>query len=74
MGPYEGDMKIIVAIIILAIMCVVLAYLLGVMVSAGTESVMEHSAFLRGMQAGYKKKEREINEANKNKYSNETDR
>lgn len=52
----------VVVVIALAIMCVILAFLLGFMVSRGEESVAEHAAYLRGIRDERRRKEREEQE------------
>lgn len=56
-------MELIVIVIALAILIVILAFILGFMVSRGEESVSEHAAWLRGFKAGVEseKKKREEN-------------
>lgn len=56
-------MELIVIVIALAVLIVILAFILGFMVSRGEESVSEHAAWLRGFKAGVEseKKKREEN-------------
>lgn len=52
----------VVVLIVIAVLCVILAFLLGVLVAAGEESVSEHHAYLRGFRDGLRKARRESDE------------
>lgn len=52
-------MELTLVVIVIAALCVVLAFLLGFMVSRGEESVAEHAAYLKGVRDERKRAERE---------------
>ena len=57
----EGDvMELVVVVIALAVFMIILAFLLGFMISRGEESVSEHAAYLRGVKDGKRLKEEEM--------------
>lgn len=52
-----------IAIAVLFLFCLILAFLLGVFVASGGETIAEHAAYIRGIEAGRKEeKERQENE------------